>query len=121
MVQYIPTINTIIFLVTFLILFLIYLLRMTIKNKLDLIDFLMLSTVAILPTAFAVFPGLVSQMAAWTGVAFPFLLLFGGLFFIVFLMLFNLIVQTKKLKDQSVLLGQEIALARQQQKSEHKE
>lgn len=120
MVTYIPTINTIIFLVAFVVLFLGYLLRMAIKNKLDLLDFLMLSTVAILPTFFVVFPGFVSQISTWAGVAFPFLLLFGGLFLIVFLMLFNLIIQTKKLRDQSVSLAQEMALARKQDKSENK-
>lgn len=111
---YRPTLHTIIFVSAFLVAYLVILIKNVKKNAIDFYDLLMLSTVAIVPSIFVFFPGTVSYLAKLTGVAFPFLLLFGLLFLIVFVYLYSLVIKIKNLDNRSILLIQELSLLRKE-------
>lgn len=82
------------------------------RHRLDLYDFMMLSTVALVPVAFAYFPGLAAWMAKITGVEFPFVVMFGLLFVAVFIFNHNLIGRVHKLERENRTLIQETSLLR---------
>ena len=118
-----PTFQTIIFLSFFIVIYLFVLLRNTIKNALDLYDFLLLSSVAIIPLFYILTPEFVVFLARLTGVSFSFLLLFGSLFVITFVYLYRVNLKLNEQHQKIILLTQEVGLLRQalvQQKEEKK-
>ncbi len=84
------------------------------QARLDLYDAVMLSSVAVAPAIFIFVPGFSVGIANWLGVAFPFVLLFSGLFVIMFLFVHRLTVELHKLKKQNRILVQEVAILRRQ-------
>lgn len=111
--NYLPTTQTIVFIALFLIGYLSYLLRSTLKQKIDFYDFLILAAVGVLPSVFAFFPNITLQITHFIGVRFPFVVLFGCLFFVVFYYLYRLVIRINKLSQQERLLAQELALLRE--------
>jgi hypothetical protein len=74
--------------------------------------------VAMIPAVFVFFPKFVSKLADVVGIEFPFLLLFGGLFFIVFIYLYRLVIKVNFIQTRNVTLVQEIGLLRAQLNNE---
>ncbi|HAW49543.1 TPA: DUF2304 domain-containing protein [bacterium] len=108
--EYHPTIQTTIFISLFLVVYLVVLLKNTIKNAIDLYDFLLLSSVAIIPSIFVLFPKFSEFLARLFGVAFPFVVLFSLLLLIIFVYLYRLVVKINNLNNKNILLIQELAL-----------
>ncbi len=112
--DYQPTsLQTIIFLSLFLIGYLFVLLKNAHKYKIDLYDLLLLLTVAVIPSIFAFFPKFSQQLAQLFGVLFPFVVLFGALFFIVFVYLYRLVIKINSQNQNIIMLTQELSLLRQ--------
>ena len=104
--------KTIIFLTFFFVLYLYYLLHHTVKSIIDLYDLLLLLLVIIIPAAFTYFPKFTHKISQSLGITFPFVLLFGLLFAVVFIY-FNRLVKIIRLqKDQITKLTQETGLQR---------
>lgn len=110
--NYLPTTQTILFIAIFLVAYISYLLRSTLKQKIDFYDFLILTAVGVLPSIFAFFPQSTLQMTRFIGVRYPFVVLFGALFFVVFYYLFRLVIRINKLAQQERALAQELAFLR---------
>ncbi|MBF0280896.1 MAG: DUF2304 family protein, partial [SAR324 cluster bacterium] len=85
-----PTLHTIIFLSVFVCVYLFVLLRNTIKNSIDLTDFLLLSSVAVIPLFYILTPNFFVFLAKLIGVSFSFLILFGSLSVLAFVYLYRL-------------------------------
>lgn len=94
----------------FTVLYIGYLLQRAKESRLDLHDFLLLSTIAVIPFVFIVFLPLAYALAELVGVAFPFVLLFGLLFVFAFLCIHRLLVKVNKLALSNIQLVQEIGL-----------
>ena len=107
------SIKTIILVLLFIGGYMFFIVRKTARGKLDLYDFIMLSTVAIIPGAFAVFPGFADWVAEITGVGFPFVVMFGVLFAVLFIFIHRLTVKIHRLESESCLLLQELSLLRE--------
>ncbi len=105
--------NTIILISLFAVAYLTLILRKTARAQLDLYDLAMLSAVAVIPVMFATFPGFSAFIVHITGVAFPFVVLFGVLLGIVFLFIHRLTVRLHILESDRRLLVQELSLLRQ--------
>lgn len=108
-----PSLQTVVFISVFLLVYLVVLLKNAIKNTIDLYDLLILSSIAIAPSIFVFFPNIVVRIARLVGVTFPFLLLFGFLFFIVFVYLYRIVVKINNHNNMNKLLVQELSLLRQ--------
>ncbi|WP_446370356.1 DUF2304 family protein [Coleofasciculus sp. G3-WIS-01] len=111
---YIPTPQTVVFVLIFMMFYLFLLLKKTIKNTIDLYDLLLLSSLAIFPGIFVFAPQFVVYLAHIVGVEFPFIILFGGLFVCVFIYFYRLIIKVNKQEKVNLLLIQEISLLKQQ-------
>jgi len=107
---HLPTLPTLIVVGLFAILYLTFLIRKTIRGELDLYDLLMLSMVALMPALFVFFPSLSQLVVAITGVAFPFVIMFGMLFLVVFLIVHRLTVKIHRLEMLNRRLVQEVSL-----------
>ena len=94
----------------FAFIYMLVLLRKTLQGKFDLYDFLVLSMVAILPAGFALFPRLAYLISHLTGVVFPFVVMFGALFLVVFVFMHNITERLHKLERQNWALIQEQSL-----------
>lgn len=97
----------------FAVAYLVIILRKTGRSQLDLYDLVMLSTVATLPILFAVFPGFNYYISVFTGVKFPFVVLFGLLLAVIFLFINRLTARLHKLEHDNRLLVQELSLLQQ--------
>lgn len=111
--NYLPTTATIIFIALFLVIYISYLLRSTLKERIDFYDFLILTAVGVLPSIFAFFPKVTLELTHFIGVRYPFVVLFGCLFFVVFYYLYRLVIRINRLSKQERELAQEIALLRE--------
>lgn len=109
-----PSLHTMIFIAIFLVAYIGYLLRNTVRNQLDLHDLLLLSSVAIVPALFVFFSDAAYFFAGLLGVAFPFLILFGALFFLVFICLYRLVRKVNTLTQRNTSLIQEISLLKEE-------
>ncbi len=109
-----PTINAVVTLVAFLVIYLSILCRNAVRNSLDVYDFLMLSMVGILPSLFALLPSLGFRLSAIIGVSAPFLILFGFLFIVTFVFLYRLLLALKKHQGALTTLVQEVAFLREE-------
>ena len=106
-------INTIVLIVLFAIGYMLFIIRKTARRQLDLYDLVMLSAVAIVPSSFVVFPPLAYWLAGIAGVEFPFVVLFGMLFAILFIFMHRLTLKIHQLESDTRLLVQELSLLRQ--------
>jgi hypothetical protein len=105
-----PNTATVLVISAFAVVYMLILLRKTLQGKFDLYDFLMLSMVAIIPAGFALFPRLTYWLTQLSGVGFPFVLMFGVLFLVVFVFLHNMTARLHKLERQNGALIQEQSL-----------
>lgn len=105
-----PSPATVVIISAFALIYMLMLLRKTLQGKFDLYDFLMLSMVAIMPAGFALFPTLAYLISHLTGVVFPFVVMFGGLFFVVFAFLHTMTARLHRLERQNCALIQELSL-----------
>ncbi len=104
-----PNPQTVLVLVIFAIIYTYRVTFKTAKRKIDLYDFIMLSSVAVLPIVFVSYPKLAEGIAKIVGVTFPFLILFGVLFVILFLFIHRMTSQIHKLESENRLLIQEVS------------
>jgi hypothetical protein len=104
--------NTLIVIGLFALAYLAFVARKTARQQLDLYDFVMLSTVAVVPGIFVFWPGLAYWLAEIAGVAFPFVIMFGALFLILFLFVYRMTAKVHRLERDNVLLIQEVSLLR---------
>lgn len=86
--------------------------RKTARQQLDIYDFVMLSAVAIVPFVFVAFPGVAERVAGFTGVAFPFVIMFGVLIAVLFIFIHRLTEKIHRLESDNRLLIQEVSLLR---------
>ena len=107
------SIRTIILIIFFIGGYMFLIIRKTARHQLDLYDLVMLSMVAFIPGVFAIFPQFAEWVADITGVEFPFVVMFGILFAILFVFIHRLTVKIHKLESESRLLLQEISLLKQ--------
>ena len=105
--------NTILVVVAFAALYMVFTIRKTAHQQLDLYDFAMLSMVALVPGAFVVFPRFAYWLAAVAGVEFPFVVMFGTLFAVLFVFVHRLTVRIHRLESDNRLLIQELGLLRE--------
>lgn len=113
MTPLLPTLQTKIALIVFFLAYMLYLTRSAGRHRIDIYDYLALSCVAMLPLCFGLFPETTKRFSHLLGVEFPFVVLFGLLFFAVFAYLHHLL---NRLNAQVVLnakLVQELSLLRQ--------
>lgn len=105
-----PSAVTVAIISGFAFIYMLVLLRKTLQGKFDLYDFLVLSIVAILPAGFTLFPRLAYLISHLTGVVFPFVVMFGALFLVVFVFMHNITERLHKLERQNWALIQEQSL-----------
>lgn len=105
-----PNPQTVALVALFAVVYLVVLFAKTVRGKIDLYDLIMLSMVAILPLIFVLFPALAAHMAELTGVGFPFIIMFGGLLFVVFVFMHRMTTRLHKLERNSRTLVQELSL-----------
>lgn len=108
----IPNSHTLFAIGIFAVLYLVVLLRKAARHELDIYDFSVLSTVVLLPVAFAFIPTFAGWISRLTGVAFPFVVMFGLLIAVLFAFNHRLITKVHKLERESRLLIQEVSLLR---------
>lgn len=108
-----PKLTLIVFLAFFMLIYISVLVSKAIKNSIDLYDFILLSTLALIPFSFVVFPCFYDRLAVLIGIAFPFLLLFGSLLLVVFIYLYRLVIKANSEERSITKLVQEIALLKQ--------
>ena len=106
-----PSIQTLLFVGIFAFLYLRHLVTKTLRESLDIYDLLLLSMVALAPAGFAYFPDIANSLASLTGVAFPFVLLFGLLLVVLFTLVHRLAIRIHHVESQNRLLIQEFAAA----------
>jgi hypothetical protein len=107
-----PTMNTTLFILVFVGVYAVLLIRSAVRERIDVYDLILLLTVGLIPAAFVVFPRTTFGLAQLAGVGFPFLLLFGALLLVVFIMLTRMIRTEAKLRKAVAAMTQEIALLR---------
>jgi hypothetical protein len=107
-----PNPQTILVVGFFAFIYLLAILRKTARQELDLYDFFMLSMVALLPALFTFVPAFALWIARLSGVVFPFVIMFGALLAVLFILVHRLTSKVHKLERQSRLLVQEISLVR---------
>ena len=110
MTDVLPSAETVAVISVFALIYMLVLLRKTLQGKFDLYDFLMLSMVAIIPAGFALFPKLAYLISHLTGVVFPFVVMFGALFLVVFAFMHNITQRLHRLERQNWTLIQEQSL-----------
>lgn len=107
------SVHTMIVVAIFALWYLTHTIRKTARQELDLYDLTMLSAVAIIPAGFTFFPNLAYSMATAAGVAFPFVVMFGVLFAVLFVFIHRLTAKVHCLERDNRLLIQEVSLLKQ--------
>jgi len=107
------SLHTLIFVATFACWYLFFTARKTARQQLDLYDLVMLSMVAVIPALFVFFPDLAYNLANIAGVGFPFVIMFGALFAVLFIFVHRLTVKLHRLENDNRLLIQEVSLLKQ--------
>lgn len=106
-------IETVLWITIFSVLYLSFTIRQTARRKIDFYDFIMLSTVAIFPWVLVSFPALGDYLTRISGVAFPFVIMFGGLFSIVFIFIHRLVGKVHMLENDNRILVQELSILKE--------
>jgi hypothetical protein len=107
-----PNPQTVILVGLFALAYMVTLLRKTARHQLDLYDFFMLSTVAILPALLVLMPSISDWIAVISGVTFPFVVMFGLLFVFIFIIMHRMTIKLHRLENQNNLFVQELSLLR---------
>lgn len=102
--------HTVVIVFVFALAYLYFTARKTARQQLDIYDLVMLSAVAIIPSAFVLLPSFAEYLARLAGVAFPFVIMFGALFAILFIFIHRLTVKIHRLEHDNILLIQELSL-----------
>ena len=102
--------QTVVIVSIFAICYLYYTARATARQQLDIYDLIMLSAVAIIPSSFVLFPVFAEWIAKVSGVVFPFVIMFGLLFAILFIFIHRLTAKIHRLEHHNRLLIQEISI-----------
>ena len=110
MTNVLPSAETVFVISAFALIYMLVQLKKTLQGKFDLYDFMMLSMVAIIPAGFALFPRLGYLVSHLTGVVFPFVVMFGALFLVVFAFMHNMTARLHRLERQNCALIQEQSL-----------
>lgn len=105
--------QTVLFLFVFFVGYVVYLLRKAAKNQVDVFDFVWLSAVGVVPILFISFPFAVIRLSELVGVKFPFVILFGILHFVTFIILISLVIRLKKQQSKLVEAVQNLSLSSQ--------
>lgn len=108
--EYHPTSSTQALLLSIFIPYLLYLARCILSRRLDLYDAIALSSIGVIPIAFAFFPALITALANRIGIGLPLFLLFGSLQFISFLLAFRIIRRAEEMSHRQIALIREVAL-----------
>ena len=108
-----PSPQTIVVVAAFCVIYLAVLLRRTVKGRLDLYDFLSLSTVAVVPSAFVFLPRFAEAVGRLAGVEFSFVAMFGALFVVLFMSIHKLTIHVHDLELRNRELVQAMALVEQ--------
>lgn len=116
---YTPHSSTVIFVCAFLVLYMAAVTRRALRSGLDVFDWMLLSTVAVVPAFLVLLPTVANRISALIGVAFPFVVSFGFTFFIVFVYLYRLAVRTEEHDKAVVTLVQDVALLRFELEQSH--
>ena len=111
--HYAPSWHTVLAVGIFLVVYELTLIRKVFRKAIDLYDLLLLSMVALLPAAFAFFPNATQEFSTLLGVNFPFVVLFGLLFFAVFFYFNRLVGKVNRLSHRERVMAQEIAFLRE--------
>ncbi|HEY9035133.1 MAG TPA: DUF2304 domain-containing protein [Pseudomonadales bacterium] len=98
--------------------YLVLMARKTARRQIDLYDLAMLSTVAVIPAFFVLFPDTTLAITQITGVAFPFVILFGALLAVLFLFMHRLTIKLHRLESDNRMLIQELSILRQSQQQD---
>ena len=107
------TIKTVTLISFFAIGYMFFISRKAARRELDIYDLVMLSAVAIVPVICVAFPQVSSWLAKIAGVEFPFVVMFGMLFAVLFIFIHRLTVKIHRLESDSRLLIQELSLLKQ--------
>jgi hypothetical protein len=111
--MYTIAIKTVMLIAIFAIGYMFFIVRKTARRQLDIYDLVMLSMVAIIPFVFVLFPQFAYWLSNIAGVEFPFVVMFGMLFAILFIFIHRLTVKIHRLELDSRMLIQELSLLRQ--------
>jgi hypothetical protein len=117
MISEAPTLQTQLIVEVFAIFYLVHLWQRMKQTRIDLYDFVMLSSVAILPVAVLAIPRVPELLARLMGVTLPFTVLFGALTFVLFVATHRLTSRLHKLEDSNRRLVQDLALMRMEKHS----
>jgi hypothetical protein len=104
------SLQTVVIVLIFALCYLYFTARETARQRLDLYDLIMLSAVAIIPSAFVLLPIFAEWIAKISGVAFPFVIMFGLLFAILFIFIHRLTAKMHRLEYDNRLLIQEVSI-----------
>lgn len=104
------SLQTVVIVSIFALCYLYFTARETARQQLDIYDLIMLSTVAIIPSVFVLFPTFAEWVARVSGVAFPFVVMFGLLFVILFTFIHRLTTKIHRLQHDNRLLIQEVSI-----------
>jgi hypothetical protein len=104
------SLQTVVIVLIFALCYLYFTARETARQRLDLYDLIMLSAVAIIPSAFVLLPIFAEWIAKISGVAFPFVIMFGLLFAILFIFIHRLTAKIHRLEYDNRLLIQEVSI-----------
>ena len=88
------------------------LVRKTAHDQIDITDFILLSVVAVVPAGFVLFPRVSTLAAQIIGVSFGFLVLFGFLLFVSFVLSYRVVSWLNRESRRNMLLMQEVSILR---------
>ncbi|MBU3948472.1 MAG: DUF2304 domain-containing protein [Proteobacteria bacterium] len=118
--MYIVNTKTYVLVASVALVYMIFIAIKTARQQLDFYDLIMLSMVAFVPAIFTFWPSFAYWIADLAGVAFPFVIMFGALFIILFLFVHRLTIKIHKLEMDNRLLIQETGLLRHEIESQWK-
>lgn len=105
--------ETIVTVTVFALFYLIFAIRETALQRIDLYDLMMLSTVAIFPWMFVVFPSQAMFLTNFFGVKFPFVIMFGAILVAIFIFVNRLTVKLHQLQKLNRELVQEVGILKE--------
>jgi len=106
-----------IFLVVGSIIYTLILLRSTIRQKIELYDFVHLSSLVLIPSIFVIFPDVGVGLTSFLGVAFPFVILFSTLFVELFFLQHRNAIKLHKIEKVNRRLVQALAIMESKDKN----
>ncbi len=108
--DYSPTPQLIAILCAFAAVYLVFVIQKLRRRDVDIYDFFLLLSLAVVPLLFVVWPALTETVASSVGVALPLSLMFGILFVAVFIIIHRLISRLHRVETALTAAVQEIAI-----------